>query len=106
MCNRRLPHQGQGAGQSIEDAEALGALFADAKSSQSVEDVNAVLEKVFKARIKRASLIQAYSRQQAMPAGKDDHLFLNAQQFSGYNWAYEGILAWIEKEASEEKKAI
>jgi 2-polyprenyl-6-methoxyphenol hydroxylase-like FAD-dependent oxidoreductase len=64
-----LPTQGQGASQSIEDAEALGAYFSDlTEGPVSREDVEARLKSVFEARYERASLIQAYSRQQARPA--------------------------------------
>jgi salicylate hydroxylase len=72
-----LPLQGQGASQSIEDAEALGHFFRDitagggesnASSSIAVEDVERRLAEVFEARFERASLIQQYSRQAANPA--------------------------------------
>jgi salicylate hydroxylase len=60
--------QGQGVSQSIEDAEVLGGFFADVDSKPSKEDVEKTLDKVFKARYPRVSLIQAYSREQAKPA--------------------------------------
>ena len=64
-----LPTQGQGASQSIEDAEALGAFFADlSNGSASLEEVEQRLKSVFNTRYERASLIQKYSRQQARPA--------------------------------------
>ena len=64
-----LPTQGQGASQSIEDAEALGAFFADLNNGPaSLEDVEQRLKSVFDTRYERASLIQMYSRQQARPA--------------------------------------
>lgn len=64
-----LPTQGQGASQSIEDAEALGAYFSDlTEGPVSREDVESRLKSVFEARYERASLIQAYNRQQARPA--------------------------------------
>lgn len=70
-----LPLQGQGASQSIEDAEALGHFFQDiaggsdaTRSSVPVEEVTRRLEELFEARYERASLIQQYSRQAAKPA--------------------------------------
>jgi salicylate hydroxylase len=72
-----LPLQGQGASQSIEDAEALGHFFRDitaaggesnGQSAISTEDVERRLAEVFEARFERASLIQQYSRQAANPA--------------------------------------
>ncbi|KAJ9118361.1 hypothetical protein QFC24_006189 [Naganishia onofrii] len=70
-----LPLQGQGASQSIEDAEALGHFFRDIHVGTSgpavpvaMEDVTRRLEQVFEARYERASLIQQYSRQAGKPA--------------------------------------
>jgi len=64
-----LPTQGQGASQSVEDAEALGAFFADLNNEPvSLEEVEQRLKSVFDTRYERASLIQKYSRQQARPA--------------------------------------
>ena len=70
-----LPLQGQGASQSIEDAEALGHFFQDivggtdaSGSSVPVEEVTLRLAELFEARYERASLIQQYSRQAAKPA--------------------------------------
>jgi 2-polyprenyl-6-methoxyphenol hydroxylase-like FAD-dependent oxidoreductase len=70
-----LPLQGQGASQSIEDAEALGHFFRDINVGTSepadpvaMEDVTRRLEQVFEARYERASLIQQYSRQAGKPA--------------------------------------
>jgi salicylate hydroxylase len=62
-----LPTQGQGASQSIEDAEALQAFFADIAGRSSRDLVHERLKVIFEARHERASLIQAYSRQQAQP---------------------------------------
>jgi salicylate hydroxylase len=65
-----LPTQGQGASQALEDAEALGAYFEDfEKTSSSTEDL---LEKIFRCRYNRASLIQKYSRDAAKPATVKD----------------------------------
>ncbi|KAJ9095054.1 hypothetical protein QFC19_007734 [Naganishia cerealis] len=68
-----LPLQGQGASQSIEDAEALGHFFRDVSigtsgSPVTAEDVTGRLKELFEARYERASLIQQYSRQAANPA--------------------------------------
>lgn len=56
------------------------------------------LQNVFKARIERASLIQAYSRQQAKPVEGSEGVRLNANQFAGYNMSYGGIKDWIAKQ--------
>lgn len=91
-----LPTQGQGASQAIEDAEALQAYLAGFGSgpverSQVVEALN----KVFNARYERASLIQAYSREQARPgaAGKKS-VTLDPAAFMKYNCAYHGAIEW------------
>lgn len=39
-----LPTQGQGASQSIEDAEALGAFFADVVGTPSAFEIEAILK--------------------------------------------------------------
>lgn len=62
-----LPTQGQGASQTVEDAEALGAFF-DGVSDQSLDGVASKLQQVFQCRYPRASLIQKYSRDAAKPA--------------------------------------
>lgn len=68
-----LPTQGQGASQSIEDAEALGEFFSDVQTQPTAEEVTARLKIVFDARYNRATTIQSYSRQSAQPAtAKDD----------------------------------
>lgn len=63
-----LPTQGQGASQTIEDAEALGTLFDDVLERPSEDEVSSILEDVFKSRYERASLIQQFSREAAKPA--------------------------------------
>lgn len=63
-----LPTQGQGASQTIEDAEALGTLFTHFTERPSKEEIASVLEKVFECRYERASLIQQFSREAAKPA--------------------------------------
>jgi 2-polyprenyl-6-methoxyphenol hydroxylase-like FAD-dependent oxidoreductase len=53
-----LPHQGQGAGQAIEDAYALGALLA----KDGLKDYGAAFQAFEHLRKRRTSLVQAYSR--------------------------------------------
>jgi salicylate hydroxylase len=53
-----LPHQGQGAGQAIEDAYALGALLG----ARGPEDYGRVFETFGDLRRRRAWRVQAYSR--------------------------------------------
>ncbi|KAH9907543.1 hypothetical protein F4778DRAFT_769022 [Xylariomycetidae sp. FL2044] len=98
-----LPTQGQGASQSIEDAEALQAFLKDLVGRPSREAVEVALDKVFKARYERASLIQAYSRQQAKPAtgGKTNKITLDPGQFMKYNCDYHGAADWLAKRELE-----
>lgn len=63
-----LPTQGQGASQTIEDAEALGTLFSHITERPSRHQVTSILENVFRCRFERASLIQRFSREAAKPA--------------------------------------
>jgi len=108
-----LPTQGQGASQSIEDAEALQAFFADVDSGgegpplekQVVEER---LAKVFRARYHRASLIQAYSRQQAgtaTAARESTDIKLNPAEFMDYNCNYRGAVAWLEAQEMTSQSA-
>jgi salicylate hydroxylase len=53
-----LPHQGQGAGQAIEDAYALGALLA----RSGLKDYSPAFEAFENLRRRRAWMVQAYSR--------------------------------------------
>lgn len=71
-CSHRhsAADQGQGAGQSIEDAEALEALLTGA----GVGDVAARLALIETVRKERASTIQAYSRQKAL-GSQDGKIF-------------------------------
>ncbi|KAI1866765.1 hypothetical protein JX265_001138 [Neoarthrinium moseri] len=93
-----LPTQGQGASQSIEDAEALAAYLVDLPAGASGGQVNEVLREIFDARYERASLIQKYSRQQARPGtdANSNEVKLNPGQFMKYNCAYEGAKKWAE----------
>ncbi|KAI8651388.1 hypothetical protein NCS55_01383000 [Fusarium keratoplasticum] len=92
-----LPTQGQGASQSIEDAEALQAFLADV---QSRGEVGAALNRVFDVRYERASLIQKFSREQAKPAtdGASREVKLDPAQFLKYNCDYEGALDWEDRQ--------
>ncbi|KAH7385237.1 FAD binding domain-containing protein [Phaeosphaeria sp. MPI-PUGE-AT-0046c] len=91
-----LPTQGQGASQAIEDAEALGALFADIQSPPSSEQVKERLKAVFDVRYERASLIQKFSREAAKPAteaGSKD-IKMRPDEFMDYNCMYRGAVEW------------
>ncbi len=64
-----LPLQGQGASQSFEDAEALGAFFDGIFTGDvTANEVNAILKQVFDVRYERVTTIQNYSRKSARPA--------------------------------------
>ena len=95
-----LPTQGQGASQSIEDAEALQAFFAGLLDTPSLQDIQERLERFFEARFDRASLIQAYSRQQAAPATEigSTSIKLNPAEFMNYNCDYPGAVKWLERQ--------
>uniref|UniRef100_L2GJA6 ABC transporter n=1 Tax=Colletotrichum fructicola (strain Nara gc5) TaxID=1213859 RepID=L2GJA6_COLFN len=90
-----LPTQGQGASQSVEDAEALGAIFSDVKTKPTEE------ETVFECRYDRATLIQGYSRQSGKPATdkSTNRITMNPGEFMDYNCNYGGARAWMEKQA-------
>lgn len=95
-----LPTQGQGASQAIEDAEALQAFVAELAGSRPVrERVNEVLMQVYEARHERASLIQAYSREQARPgtSAGSNKVTLDPVQFMEYNCNYGGAKDWLAK---------
>lgn len=102
-----LPTQGQGASQSIEDAEALQAYLFDMGRDATINDVQQRLHAVFSARYGRASLIQAYSRQQARPAASEDNktVKLNPQEFVEYNCNYSGALDWVQRNRKAEAEA-
>ncbi|KAF9637698.1 Monooxygenase FAD-binding protein [Lasiodiplodia theobromae] len=87
-----LPTQGQGASQSLEDAEALGAVFEDVEGWVEKEEVGRRLEEMVACRYERATLIQTYSRQAARPAtnGKDAKVTLTTAEFMDYNCNYNG----------------
>ncbi|THV77571.1 monooxygenase [Aureobasidium pullulans] len=102
-----LPTQGQGASQSIEDAEALQAYLSDIGKEASGQDIQERLEAVQRARYDRASLIQAYSRLQAKPAASQDNktVKLNPQEFMEYNCNYSGAKDWVERNREAEEMA-
>jgi salicylate hydroxylase len=97
-----LPHQGQGASQALEDAEALAAFLKDVPPS----GVTAALERVYKARYVRATETQRISRfvglgPKSIAAGKaQDAKGIDAMQFRDFNWKYYGAERW-EKEHPE-----
>lgn len=95
-----LPTQGQGASQSVEDAEALKAFFSSAQSKPSLTQINDALLKVTRARKERASLIQTYSRQQAKPgtSAGSHNVTLNPGQFMKYNCDYHGAQDWLDRQ--------
>ncbi|KAI8165078.1 ABC transporter [Colletotrichum sp. SAR 10_70] len=94
-----LPTQGQGASQSVEDAEALGAIFSDVKTKPTEEEV--AKQTVFECRYDRATLIQGYSRQSGKPATdkSTNKITMNPGEFMDYNCNYGGARAWMEKQA-------
>ncbi|KAF2227132.1 hypothetical protein BDZ85DRAFT_279024 [Elsinoe ampelina] len=95
-----LPTQGQGASQSIEDAEALQAFFRGVEGKIEKEEIERRLKEVVDSRIERASLIQAYSRQQAQHATAkgETEIKMNPVEFMDYNCGYAGALDWWERE--------
>ena len=102
-----LPTQGQGASQSIEDAEALQAFLSTIDSKSSADDVHEQLLAIVNARYERASLIQAYSRLQAKPAASQDNktVQLNPQEFMQYNCNYSGAKDWVKRQRDAEELA-
>ena len=92
-----LPTQGQGASQSIEDAEAISAFLSEVHSR---EHVGEALERVFAARYDRATLIQKFSREQAKPAtdGVSKEIKLDPAQFMKYNSDYDGAADWEQRQ--------
>ncbi|KAI5362357.1 putative FAD-binding domain, FAD/NAD(P)-binding domain superfamily [Septoria linicola] len=92
-----LPTQGQGASQSVEDAEALGAFFESVIEVPGKDDIEATLQQVFKSRYERASLIQRYSRDAAGPATElgSKEVKMRPDEFMDYNCSYTGATNWI-----------
>ncbi|KAF3039906.1 hypothetical protein E8E12_005699 [Didymella heteroderae] len=87
-----LPTQGQGASQTIEDAEALGTLFDHVSERPSRDEVSSILAAVFKSRYERASLIQQFSREAAKPATEQGSnvIKMRPDEFMDYNCTYRG----------------
>ncbi|KAK7514485.1 uncharacterized protein IWZ02DRAFT_430968 [Phyllosticta citriasiana] len=78
-----LPHQGQGAGQAIEDAAALGAVLP---KGTKPEEVPQRLQLYFNFRYERATNIQSFSRE----LGKDQTgKEINMQAHMEYNFGYD-----------------
>ncbi|SPO38354.1 related to salicylate 1-monooxygenase [Pseudozyma flocculosa] len=98
-----LPTQGQGASQSFEDAEALQHLLRGVDASTTAEELDDRLAQLFAARHERASLIQAYSRQQARPGAQAGKVTLNPREFMDYNCQYDGVESWLRKKAEERR---
>ncbi|KAK5048639.1 hypothetical protein LTR84_005730 [Exophiala bonariae] len=98
-----LPTQGQGASQSVEDAEALGAYFADVHGQQSVEQIETINKRVFDCRYERATLVQRFSRQTAKPATElgSNTIKMNPNEFMHYNFDYDGALDWVKRRNSQ-----
>jgi len=65
-----------------------------------------VLKEVERVRIERASIIQGYSREKALgaPKGEDGIVRLNASEYAGYNFGYDGARKWAERMEKEEVK--
>ena len=91
-----LPTQGQGASQAIEDAEALGAFFADLDGQPTGGQVATRLKEVFEARYERASLIQKFSRDAARPGMEkgSKEIRMRPDEFMDYNCSYKGAVEW------------
>ncbi|KNG51781.1 fad binding domain containing protein [Stemphylium lycopersici] len=96
-----LPTQGQGASQTIEDAEALGAYFHDIEERIVGAEVTNRLNMVFEARHERASLIQRFSREAAKPATEkgSNEIKMRPDQFMDYNCQYRGAVDWQKQRA-------
>ncbi|OJJ07338.1 hypothetical protein ASPVEDRAFT_46683 [Aspergillus versicolor CBS 583.65] len=97
-----LPHQGQGGAQAIEDAAALGEVFADLQTNPPRDEIRRRLELFEKIRIKRVSAMQILSlagqdqafrvrerAQQYMPDGVS--VPTNQPEFWEHNFGYDVI---------------
>ncbi|KAK4580461.1 hypothetical protein LTR86_000664 [Recurvomyces mirabilis] len=98
-----LPTQGQGASQAVEDAEALGAFFADLDTVPSAERVQQSLKEIFACRYERASLIQKYSRDAAKPATEkgSNEIKMSPADFMDYNCTYPGAKSWFARQTAK-----
>ncbi|KAF4549099.1 FAD-binding domain-containing protein 1 [Elsinoe fawcettii] len=102
-----LPTQGQGASQSVEDAEALQAFFSGIEGRIEKAEIELRLRKVVDARIERANLIQKYSRQQAQHATVkgETEVRMNPAEFMDYNCQYTGARQWLALHAPSDVRA-
>jgi salicylate hydroxylase len=92
-----LPHQGQGGGQSVEDAEACG-VFLSGFTHADADKVPERLALIQKVRMERATKVQGYSREKAIgPREGETGGAINAHEFIGYNMGYNGALDWAKK---------
>ncbi len=90
-----LPHQGQGAGQAIEDAYALSVLLA----KDGLTDYGPAFEAFEKLRKRRAWLVQAYSR----AAGRAIKLTGEAAAKRDASWpSLPQRIGWIHRYREEE----
>ncbi|EED13682.1 monooxygenase, putative [Talaromyces stipitatus ATCC 10500] len=109
-----LPTQGQGASQAIEDAEAVGAFYADiastiaGKKAPSFEQIKTINEKIFACRYQRATTIQQYSRQAAKPATEEESakIKMSPSEFMDYNCNYNGALEWAREQEKNQEKDV
>jgi salicylate hydroxylase len=95
-----LPHQGQGAAAAIEDAEALGYVLRNATREQVPE----ALQKVFRLRYRRATMVQQASRAAGLgdmlkkasgfEGGELPQEFSNVMKFRQFNMSYLGAEDW------------
>ncbi|RMX78011.1 hypothetical protein D0869_09425 [Hortaea werneckii] len=94
-----LPTQGQGASQTIEDAEALGAFFDGVGEDPSKTEIEQTLQRIYSCRHERASLIQCYSRQAAKPATDkgSSEIKMRPDEFMDYNCMYRGAKHWQQR---------
>lgn len=81
-----LPTEGQGASQTSEGTEALGAFFENVMDYPLLAVVNSTPMEVFNAQYERANLIQQYSRQ-VRPATENGlkKVTLRPDEFMDYN---------------------
>jgi salicylate hydroxylase len=61
---------------------------------------------VYQSRYRRASLIQAYSRQQAKPATEKGSvkITLNPAEFLDYNCKYDGAAKWLDQQKAKDSE--
>ncbi|KAL4912252.1 hypothetical protein BDW62DRAFT_215174 [Aspergillus aurantiobrunneus] len=98
-----LPTQGQGASQAIEDSETLGAFF-DEKGGGLSSEISTIFQDIFRSRHRRASFIQAYSRQAAKPGTEKEGnaVTMKPDEFMAFNCMYRGAREWLQQQATSE----